>query len=143
MTPAASAAKKTRRSLERCYKLTCSESDYAAYRKACRTSVRSINAARASPFLSAVANASGNPKETWSTVDLLLHLTLPQLTFTPAESASLADSFTKHFIEKLALIKSIIATLIATLQIIDSILSHPAMPSNLLSVSPIVTHGEA
>ena len=110
ITPVAKDAKCLARRLERRYRKTKAEEDYVLWRKAGRNAVREMNNARTQYYQNAVLSASSEPRSLWSTVKKILHSkpTSPALDLKLARKRAI--DFLAYFNDKLAKIRSTIAT---------------------------------
>ena len=143
MTPAAKGAKRLRRRLERRYRRTKDVADYIAYQKSCRAAVRTVNEARAGHFKARITEAKGNPKEMWRTAKELLHTNPTPGAVNPADSESLARSFTTFFSDKLATITLTIKQSLAPSRFPPTSSTTLTSPNQSLHFFQPVTHCEA
>ena len=126
-------SRRTTRQLERRYRRTGSELDFAAWKKAGRANVKAVNSARTRYLKESVEKASSNPSRRWNSLRNLLHSnstnSLPNI-FS-------AQSFCDYFIAKLS---DICATISASLASASMFIIPPhPVPSSFSSFAPVTS----
>jgi len=101
-------AKRTRRRLERKSRSTRNESDYIAYRRACRVANNSIVQSLRDHYSQRVRLAGRDPRKRWTAIGDILHQTEPTNTHVTANCQSMCDCFADYFVDKIKRIKSAI-----------------------------------
>ena len=99
LSPAAIDAKRTRRRLERQWRSHQQESDRVAYRRACRSARKLIQASHRDYFLQKLSSAS-DAKQRWSVAKHLLHFAHTAVCFDDSESRRLCCDFSNFFVDK-------------------------------------------
>ena len=134
LSPEAVAAKRLRRRLERKWRSTGLDQDRRAYRHACRTANKLIQASRRDFFQAKLSTCSQqSPAKRWRTVNELLHTDVTDRTRTDDENSSLCRSFADFFVSKIDHLKlSITAKL--------SSISNPPVFSEPQHIGPLFSH---
>jgi len=106
-------AKRVRRRLERKWRTTRAETDYTAYRKACRHANKSIIDSRRDFYRERISAACDNPRKRWTAIRDVLHLSDAADIRSPQECKTLCDNFAAYFVDKIRKIKTAIRTQLA------------------------------
>ena len=133
MTKEAVNAKRTTRQLERRYKKSASVTDFSAWKRAGRASVKEIKAARVGYMLNMVKNSSNDPVKRWKVVKDLLHGS--NNTNNVTDSNFTAETFSDYFVDKIALIHNSIMSSINSIS--QVLVPPPSPPSPLRSFSSV------
>ena len=106
MTKEAINAKRVTRQLERRFKKSGSAADFAAWKRAGRLSVKEIKTATDGHLSSMVKNVSSEPAQRWKAVQNILHES--RVTNSVANCNFSAQVFSDYFVDKIALIRTVI-----------------------------------
>lgn len=101
-------AKRNRRRLERKWKSSRSDVDFIEYRKACRTTNKSIITSRKDFYRQRINEAGENPRTRWSAFRDVLHLANSTEAHSKRECKRLCNNFASYFVEKSRKIKETI-----------------------------------
>ena len=133
-------AKRTRRRLERQWRSHQQESDRVAYRRACRSARKLIQASRRDYFQQKLSSAS-DAKQRWSVAKHLLHSADTAVYFDDSESRRLCCDFSNFFVDKVMSLKQAVAKTVASLSptpFADPAYAGPqflaSLPAHLLTI---------
>ena len=98
-------AKRERSRLERKWKATKNESDRVSYRKFCREANKKIVGAREEFYKERIQAAASDPRQRWSKIRNVLHMTSPPEVLPPEECQGRCDRFIEFFVCKIRSVK--------------------------------------
>jgi hypothetical protein len=125
LSAAAVEAKRVRRRLERKWKSSRGQSDYIAYRRACRSANKSIILSRQEFYRQRIRAAAASSGKRWNAFRDVLHLSNPTEIRSKSECRNLCDRFALYFVDKIRKIKTSISDQLAGIHA-DPLRSDPA-----------------
>ena len=108
-------AKRQRRRLERQWRSSRNNDCYIAYRKACRTTNKTITESRRTYYMDKIISSESEPRRRWAAIRDVLHMTESTEQMNPDDCQRLCDGFADYFAHKIRNIKIAIESRLANL----------------------------